>query len=313
MDRGADSGSASAESGGLASVKNPPLALCWWYGGKSHMLHKILPFFPPHNVYVEACGGGAALLLNKRPARLEIFNDVDGGLVGLFRVMADPDLSKELARRAAVTPYSRELYDQCVAECLADNYMAADPIERAWSFYLVARQSWSGKFAGGWSHGITAKSEGRLRGWLNAIDRLPEIAERLLRVQIEHMDVLRLLPKYDAKDVLFYVDPPYVHATRRGEAYQCEMTLEHHALLVEVLSSVVGMVVLSGYQHKVYVPLETSGWRRYDFEWKCSAAGERGTGAAKTRLKEMRTESLWLNPQTQEALENAEDLLSVYS
>jgi len=294
-------------------MKRHPLALIWYFGGKSHMIQTILPFFPPHNVYVEVCGGGAALLLNKKPAKFEVYNDVDSGLVGLFRVMADPEMSKELAARAAATPYSRELYDQCVATCTADQYMCDDPVEQAWVFYLVARQSWSGKFAGGWSHGITAKSAGRLRSWINAVDKLPEIATRLQGVQIESMDLLKLIPKYDGKDVLFYVDPPYVHETRRGEAYRHEMTMEQHCRMVVALMNVRGMVVLSGYRHDAYKALETNQWRRYDFDAKCSAAGQRGTGDGQTRQKEARVESLWLNPQTQEALDGADDLLSMFA
>ncbi len=58
-----------------------------WFGGKGNMVAKILPLFPPHRIYVEPFGGGASLLMAKAPAPVEVYNDLDSGLVNLFRVL----------------------------------------------------------------------------------------------------------------------------------------------------------------------------------------------------------------------------------
>ena len=58
---------------------------------------------------------------------------------------------------------------------------------------------------------------GVISRWLGAIEDLPLIAERLLRVQIENRPAIDVIRLYDSPDTLFYCDPPYVHDTR-GDA-----------------------------------------------------------------------------------------------
>lgn len=290
-------------------MRESSLCALWWYGAKYNMAGHILPFFPPHQIYVEAFGGGASLLLAKKPASFEVYNDVDSGLVNFFRVLADAEKSKRLIQKAAVTPYSREFYDEFV-RTHEDN--EADDVERAWRFFVVARQSWSGKFAGGWSHGIGGLKDRRVRGWLHAVERLPEVTARLLQVQIEHMDGAACIAKYDGEHTLIYADPPYLLETRRGEAYKHEMSREQHEELVCNLLRARAMVLLSGYRNEVYEPLEGSGWHRHEFEVACTAAGERITEAGHTRLKESRTECLWTSPSAQAALESSDDLVGLY-
>ena len=89
-------------------------------------------------------------------------------------------------------------------------------------------------------------------------------------------------------------------ATRKGGGYLHEMTESDHEELVQRLLRLKGMVVLSGYNHGTYAPLETAGWRRIDFETACSAAARtRGTGIlgeGAARSKQPRVESVWLSP-----------------
>ena len=57
---------------------------------------------PAHHTYVEPFGGAASVLLNKPPAAVEVYNDLDQRITQLFRVLRDN--GKELQRR--LTPYS---------------------------------------------------------------------------------------------------------------------------------------------------------------------------------------------------------------
>ena len=68
--------------------------------------------------------------------------------------------------------------------------------------------------------------------WLGSVEQLPEIAERLLRVQIENRPALEVIDLYDDQHTLFYCDPPYVHASRSDtNAYAYEMTDDAHRAL----------------------------------------------------------------------------------
>lgn len=93
-------------------------------------------------------------------------------------------------------------------------------------------------------------------------------------------------------NVLFYADPPYLMNTNRvtANAYTHEVDEEYHERLYHALSGVVGYVVVSGYASELYKSLyENSGWHRVDRESRINNGGTK-------------TESLWISPQTWNAL-----------
>ena len=274
----------------------------WWFGGKGNMVAKFLPLLPPHHTYVEPFGGGASLLFAKEPSPVEVYNDIDSGLVTLFRVLRDPEKFQRFYRLVQLTPYSREEYDFC-RRTWAD---VEDEVERAYRFYVVARMSFSGCWGSSWSFAVTHSTRGMadpVSNWLAAIEQLPQIHQRLMRVQIEHKDFREVFATYDTPDTLFYCDPPYVPDTRRGGGYPHEMTLEDHKDLVEILLNIQGMALLSGYRHEVYKPLEQAGWARLDFPTACHAVGRtRGTGILgedSAKRLQPRVESVWISPSAQ--------------
>jgi hypothetical protein len=77
--------------------------------------------------------------------------------------------------------------------------------------------------------------------------------------------------------------------------------------LVETLLACKGAVVLSGYDHPVYAPLEEAGWTATRYETACYASGRvrgsglQGKGAA--LAKAPRVEVVWTNPRAMEMLD----------
>lgn len=100
-------------------------------------------------------------------------------------------------------------------------------------------------------------------------------------------------------------------ATRTSGGYAHELTDADHERLVRAIMEYPGMVMLSGYAHKLYEPLEAAGWDRMDFETACMAAGRtRGTGiigAGAAKKMQPRTETVWRNPAALEAWKRASD------
>jgi len=273
------------------------------------MVPKLLKLISPHRIYVEVFGGGASLLFAKCPSPVEVYNDIDSNLVNFFRVLRDPEKFERFHRLASLTPYSREEYYFCRKTW----EQCEDDVERAYRWFVVARMSFSGLFGSGWSFGVTGSRRGMAKkcaAWLSIIEGLPQIHARLMQVQIENRDFRDILKIYDTPNTFFYCDPPYVPETRRHGKYKHEMTLADHEELVKLLLQVKGKIVLSGYQHSVYEPLEQAGWQRYDYETVCYAAGRTratgilGEGAAKRM--QPRTESVWVSPTA--GLEKPEQL-----
>lgn len=256
-----------------------------WYGGKFSHLDFILPHIPADAAhFCDVYGGSAAVLINLEPRPVETYNDIDSELVNFFRVLRDRE--SELARAVGLTPFSRE---ELVRAC--EPAAGLSPVERARRFYVRARQTRTGlaqtSSEGRWAHCVLtsrAGMAGAVSRWLGSIEALPGIAQRLQRVQIENAPALDVIRRYDTRDTVFYLDPPYVHSARGdAAAYGREMTDGEHAELAAALRGIRGRAVLSGYRTGLYDRL-FAGWRRVD-------APERLCHSA----RKPRRESLWLN------------------
>ncbi len=257
-----------------------------WYGGKFSHLSWLLPLLPECHHYCEPYAGSAAVLLNRDPSAIETYNDLDGEVCNFFRVLRDE--KEKLVEAIGLTPFSREEF---AIACEFDADLT--PLERARRFYVRARQVRTGlaqrASLGRWANckqTSRAGMSGVVSRWLGAIDMLPEIAERLIRVQIENRPALDIITLYDSPDTLLYCDPPYIHETRGDtKAYGSEMSDDDHAKLATVLNSVAGMVALSNYDCDLIDELYPKS------DWHKTVIPERTNHATKGK----RTEVLWTN------------------
>lgn len=256
-----------------------------WYGGKYSHLGWLLPLLPKAHHYCEPFGGSAAVLLNREPSPVETYNDIDGEVANFFRVLRDqPD---SLIFALTLTPFSREEFYLAVT----DYGPHLPDLERARRFFVRARQVRTGlaqkASLGRWANcKNTSRSgmSGVISRWLGSVEGLPEIAERLLRVQIQNRPALEVIKLYDSPETLFYCDPPYPHEARGdSKAYGFEMTVAEHEVLAEVLHQVKGKVAISGYRCSLL--------DRLYGDWQCIEAPTKLCHS----VKQPRTEALWIN------------------
>jgi len=265
------------------------------------MLKTLLPLIPSHRIYVEVFGGAAHLLFAKSPSPIEVYNDLDRGLVGFFKVLRDPEKAEQLMRLLELTPYSRAEYYE-----YRDTWETIeDDVERARRWFTVANQSFSAIFGRSWSFNVSASCKGvgrRVSQWQTSIARIQPAVERLRYVQVECRDFRFILKHYDTPETFFYCDPPYVMDTRRGGGYHHEMCDDDHRNMVDMLLKLEGKAILSGYTHPIYAPLEQMGWSHIEYSVACSSigktrtSGRQGDGSCKN---DYRTETVWINPAAQ--------------
>jgi DNA adenine methylase len=193
-----------------------------------------------------------------------------------------------LIEAIGLTPFSREEF---ATACEIDPDLP--PLERARRFFIRARQVRTGlaqtASLGRWANCVDtsrAGMAGAVSRWLGSVETLPEIAMRLLRVQIENRPAIEVIRLYDSAQTLFYCDPPYIHATRGDQqAYGHEMSDDQHRELAAALNQVSGMVAVSGYDCDLMNELYPAP------VWKKHISPERTIHSTKDK----RVEVLWTN------------------
>ncbi|WP_296059552.1 DNA adenine methylase [uncultured Amphritea sp.] len=255
-----------------------------YHGAKFRLANWVISFFPEHSTYVEPFGGAAGVLLQKPRSLSEVYNDLDEDIVNVFRVMQDQSMAHELRRRVELTPYSRSEFE-----------LSYEPtsctIERARRTLIRAHMGFGSAGATKHKTGFRIDSA-RLYGtaahlWAKYPVNIDEFTQRLQSVVLENKDAVDVIDNHDREDTLFYVDPPYLHSTRKmrtGGYYAHEMSDDDHLRLLDKLVKIKGMVVLSGYASNLYRSC-LIGWEEHQISARISAG--RGT--------DTRVESLWLN------------------
>lgn len=270
-----------------------------WHGGKWLLAPWIVEHLPAHQVYVEPFGGAASVLIRKPPSYAEVYNDLDGDVVNLFRVLQCPRLTAALVDLLRITPFARAEFELAYLPARTRIERARRLVIR--SFMGFGSNGHNARVKTGFRANSNRSGTTPARDWLNYPDNLVACAERLRGVVIEERPAAEVMAAHDGDETLHYVDPPYLPETRslknpydmkyragRGTAhragmYEHELTSADHEALLNVLLGIKGMIVLSGYPSPLYDDA-LAGWRR--IERAAHADGARD-----------RTEVLWINPQ----------------
>lgn len=268
------------------SPTRPPLR---YHGGKWRAAPKIIEHFPPHMTYVEPFGGGASVLLRKRRSKNEIYNDLDGDIVNVFKVLRDPSSSKKLLKLLEFTPFARE-------EMILGWEETDDPIEQARRCLVRSHMGFGSAGATKGRTGFRGLDvyEGSYsapaKQWSELPRQLHAIIKRLQGVVLENTDALKIIDQADVASTLFYIDPPYMPETRSSmkggmKYYRHEMTYEDHMQLLERVLDINGDVIISGYESELYNEM-LKDWEFKTF--KSRASSHKGTV--------IRDECLWIKP-----------------
>ncbi len=217
----------------MTENKNNKKSFIGWIGGKK-VLRKTIAALIPQDIksYVEPFGGGAWVLFYKdKWADLEVYNDLDGKLVNLFRIVKyHPQAFKDEIKYLLG---SREMFFQFL------NGTFITDIQKAVQFFFIVTRSFGGNCR---TFGVTKqKSGGGCKSQKNVLDKIDGIHERLDKVMIENRDFETLIKQYDHEGAFFYCDPPYTVGFKYGvvrEKFEDER-------LRDVLKNIKGRFLLS--------------------------------------------------------------------
>lgn len=270
---------------------HPPFA---YFGSKNKIALQLSENLPPHNCWVEAFCGSAALTLRKRQAQIEVINDADNEIINVFEQLRNNH--EELCRLIELTPYAeQELINARITEDEISN------VERARRFLVQSMMSINGVFGkerGGFSYSDSYSRnnhDARVNRWINLPARLKAVVNKLKSVRIENKDARKLLKRYiDRPATLVYLDPPYLG--ERTSGYRVDANdMKFHEELLNMANKAKCMIFISGYENELYSSIltEKNGWTKRKIE----TITKDSTGQSHDR-----TEVVWTNKHFQNSL-----------
>lgn len=203
-----------------------------WIGGKKALRERIIQEFPKrevYNRYIEVFGGAGWVLFSEdKLAAMEVYNDINGDLVNLFRcVKYHPDaIQAELEYIFISREQFFDAREQISIRGMTD-------IQRAARFYIMIKESFGSDLR---SFGVRPRDFKKATAYLNIV------SDRLNNVVIENQDYQQIIKTYDRENALFYLDPPYYEAEGY---YSNRFSLNDHIRLKESLDSINGKFLLS--------------------------------------------------------------------
>lgn len=208
-----------------------------WIGGKRRLADRLLPYFPPHQCYVEPFAGGAAMFfLRPSPAEVEVLNDVNGELVNLYRVVKHH--LEEFVRQFKYAFSSRQIFKWLQItpeETLTD-------IQRAARFYYLQHAAFGGRVRGQTYGTATTTSPGFL---LRLEETLSAAWLRLADTYIENLTWQDCVGRYDRPHTFFFMDPPYWET----EGYGVNFGWDQYEALADTLATLRGKAIVTLNDH----------------------------------------------------------------
>lgn len=266
-----------------------------YFGSKNKIALQLCKDLPPHNCWVEAFCGSAALTFAKKPAPIEIINDLDNEIINVFEQLRSN--STKLCEHIFLTPYASQELDSARKKGNVRN----SKLERARLFLVQSMMAINGLFGedrGGFSHSDSytrGNKEARVSRWYNLPDRLHDVVDRLRSIRIENKDALKLLISYiNRPATLIYLDPPYNGDRSNGYSIDAN-TDEFHTNLLKLANRAKCMIFISGYQNDLYDSILTTekGWSKKTI--KTTTKDPKGG-------THQRTEVVWMNKHFTDAL-----------
>ena len=263
------------------SIKSPAGR---YYGGKWRIGKWISSFIPEHQTYIEPFGGLFSVGLQKPVAEIEVYNDLNPAVVNFWLQLRDRP--EDLIPLILATKYDQETFEWCKGSY-------ADPLIEAHRFHTECAMAYQG---GGCTNFHT--SPARIERLQNqSFAHLWHIARRIQNLQIYNLSAIAIIQQYDSPTSLFYLDPCYLPHTRsQFKHYQFEMQEKDHVELIEVLQSLQGKFLISGYENSLY---DTS-FSQFPQQTKPSMTTGRNN----------RQEKLWSNFTSDSILQNSLECMS---
>lgn len=253
----------------------PPFKI---HGSKKYLSKWILENLPEltgEEEYIEPYCGTASVLINKEKSQLEVINDIDPGIVSIFRALRDE--CSAFVKKLKKIEYTKESFEKALTKIEFNNNL-----NYATNEFILRRMSKSGM-----KKSFSCSDSGDNNTWVTMIDELPIISKRIKNCFIFNKPAIDVIKAFNHENTVCYADPPCLQETRISpDSPEYEMTTDDHIELAKVLIDFKGKAIISGYHSTLY--------KRLYKEWKCIKKII-PNNTTQTKNKTKKTECIWMN------------------
>jgi site-specific DNA-adenine methylase len=192
-----------------------------WFGGKSKMITTIIDKvneYPNFKLFIDVFGGSCIVTLSVKelfPHKTYFYNDLNAGLVTLFRVCQNKESYEKLKHKLSYTTYSEEEHDKAfrlIKDALINGIKIND-VTLAWATFVYNRMSFAGIFQTHTKSGFAIDRSGEHNFALefeNKIRSLDSFRTSLNGITLLNKNFSKVFELFeDNKNALFFIDPPY--------------------------------------------------------------------------------------------------------
>lgn len=229
----------------LSSVSGgKPTKPLWSPGGDWFIKDEIIALLVKSGcrTLVEVFGGSGVISMYapRDVFRVIIYNDRDDLLVNFFMVLKEKP--REIARRIALLPFSRTVFNKYLEMYSSGEIHKLDPVEKAVALFYINRASMWAKAD---SFSIKTKNS-PAREIRRQASLMTEYARMWADVTIENKDFRDMIKTYDRRYTVFYCDPPFLtyKVRERGHYFRFVFTEDDMRDLLNLLSNIKGRFVL---------------------------------------------------------------------
>lgn len=190
-------------------------------------------------INIDVFGGSGGWLFFKPKSIMEVYNDYFAGISAIFWCLTNQ--FEQFCFRLQYANHSAKLLEW---------FRNENPSTR---LELAVKTIYETHFSQGGCNGVIARwkryehgFKGRSAIKLFNYELFNDWRDRFERVQILQEDFVSLIHRYDAKNVLYFCDPPFTMAKKSSDRYyELNFSEDDHIRLSNVLSSIKGKVIIT--------------------------------------------------------------------
>ena len=191
-----------------------------YYAGKFRLSTQLVPMLASHERYIEVFAGGLSMFFRKNKAKYSVINDIDSDIVNLYTCVITQ--LEKLIDTLYWLPKSRALFNDAKSAVHSTKDIEIPDVARAAQYFYCIRNAFNKIPYGTFSKTSTWNTS-------EIIENLKYSRTFFDNTTIENLDFRKLVVDYKPKKGdMWYLDPPYIIATERGDYYMADFGVEEH-------------------------------------------------------------------------------------